>query len=95
MVTRSAHVSQHINGMLLCDIDISPVKRWTIAFCPYFFDSDKLKYLEERTNGEKKSFAYIGSLDTYERVFAHELMHNDVIGFSPEHSKLIGLDWTW
>jgi hypothetical protein len=67
------------------------VVAWTVAFCPRFFEWDKLKYLEERSNGDKKSYADIASLETYERVIIHEYMHNDLMKFQPGHSKFIGL----
>jgi hypothetical protein len=54
------------------------------VFCPLFFESDKLKYLEERKDekhGKRVSSAYIGDLDTYERTIAHEFMHVGIFGY--------------
>ncbi|KAF1848104.1 uncharacterized protein K460DRAFT_403404 [Cucurbitaria berberidis CBS 394.84] len=77
--------SSGITGAITVAPQGSSFERWTIAFCPYFFTSDKLKYLEDRTKGEKTTFAHIGDLDTYERVLAHELMHVDIVSYKPRH----------
>lgn len=54
---------------------------WTVVFCPLFFISDKLKYLEERTNGKQSSESNIAFLMTYEHAIAHEYMHVDRFGY--------------
>jgi hypothetical protein len=54
------------------------------VFCPFFFESDKLEYLEERKDGKRLSSAYIGDLDTYERTIAHEFMHVGIFGYRHE-----------
>lgn len=59
-----------------------------MAFCPKFFESDRLMYLEERTNGKNRPYGEIAQLDTYERIIIHEYMHVDLIRFQPGHSKL-------
>jgi hypothetical protein len=51
------------------------------VFCPFFFESDKLEYLEERKDGKRLSSAYIGDIDTYERTIAHEFMHVGIFGY--------------
>jgi hypothetical protein len=48
---------------------------WLVVFCPFFFSSDKLVYLQERADGDPKTPAQIGGLDTYERAIVHEFMH--------------------
>jgi hypothetical protein len=59
---------------------------WTIVFCPVFFQSPKLRYLEERTNGQRDSAAGIASLVTYEHAIVHEFMHVDIFKYK-KHSK--------
>ncbi|KAF2020100.1 hypothetical protein BU24DRAFT_406692 [Aaosphaeria arxii CBS 175.79] len=56
--------------------------KYTIIFCPYFFDGP-LRYLEDRSQKQKPS-SEIAFLDTYERAVAHELMHVDDFGYE-EH----------
>ncbi|KAH7407044.1 hypothetical protein DE146DRAFT_649141 [Phaeosphaeria sp. MPI-PUGE-AT-0046c] len=55
-------------------------ERWTLIFCPYFFSTDKLGYLEEKTNGKRERENGVAFLRTYEHVLAHEFMHVDMFG---------------
>jgi hypothetical protein len=67
------------------------------VFCPFFFESDKLEYLEERKDekhGKRVSSAYIGDLDTYERTIAHEFMHVGIFGYRHE-SELNIVEVMW
>jgi hypothetical protein len=59
---------------------------WTIVFCPAFFQSLKLRYLEERTNERRSSAAGIASLITYEHAIVHEFMHVNIFKYK-KHSK--------
>lgn len=58
-------------------------------FCPTFFDSPKLDFLERRVKKRLRSDILVGFLDTYERTIIHEFMHVDMFGLEKPHSKCV------
>jgi hypothetical protein len=60
---------------------------WTMVFCPIFFESPKLRYLEERSKGSRDTVSSIALLTTYEHAIAHEFMHVDIFKYRGPHSK--------
>lgn len=57
-------------------------------FCPFFFTTDKLEYLEERTNGKRSNELGVATLVTYEHVIAHEFMHVGMFGYKNKSKSL-------
>jgi hypothetical protein len=56
-------------------------ERWTIVFCPVFFNSNKLRYLQERTEGKRDSETSVALQMTYEHIIVHEFMHVGMFGY--------------
>lgn len=68
---------------------LDPSKGWATQFCPEFFDSGDLNYLNERGNEPRKAVGTLTWTISYEHVVAHELFHACLLGFSCEEDFLI------
>ena len=81
-------VSRHASIPLPCwpgTITENTDTGWEIHFCNDFF---RQKYLNDITNGEKRSAKSLPDLVSYEHTLAHEWTHIDLLG-SSFHGELL------
>jgi hypothetical protein len=102
LTLKSAAVTVKVRGSeCWCCLNLYPPRtdrylgeRWTIVFCPLFFNSNKLRYLQERTEGQRNIETAVALQMTYEHVLVHEFMHVGMFGYKYESKSHASLSTT-